>query len=473
MPTPDLFVPVVTPAPPASWSPPAGYTGALRYGNWVQVAGAETCLNVRAVPGLIYPNTDPPQDVPTLNCLPDGFIGQLSFGPNYDWSYGQPVPVQADGHWWWNLLGQGWVAEDWLTFLSEESASPYSTRPELAGAGLIAFVRNDGVWVANADGTSPHLLYQTDPNHETVTTLRWSPDGQLLALGLTLANDLANYAATQIVDLNGSLVAEYPGLSEPSFSPDGASLAGLRVSQPGGLGGYQATPVVLDRETGAETPVGPAGAFFLQGPQWSPDGLSLTFVCVGGTSTTWQPDGSYVEQVIDCGGDGIQVVSVVDGSKQVVAPTTLNGGPFYLAPTFSPDGSMIAASVGNSDCDGYALFDVASGTRQTCFSLPAYGNFGGSCGGSAESGASDWSPDGTKLAYHWQFRAGQNGVALVDVATGDREMILTTGAASIDFSRDGQHLVFESAGYIWTADSDATDVTRMTDGRLPAWQPLP
>jgi len=145
-----------------------------------------------------------------------------------------------------------------------------------------------------------------------------------------------------------------------------------------------------------------------------------------------------------------------------------------MSPAWSPDGQTIAAySGGSADCDGYSLFDVASGARLTCYALPTASQIGGSCGGSAESGASDWSPDGHTLAYHWQFRTGQNGVSLVDVATGERRMIQTTGASSINFSGDGAHLVFSASGYVWTADSDATDVQRLAEGNLPAWQPVP
>ena len=53
---------------------------------------------------------------------------------------------------------QGWVAEDWLKFHHE--GSPFwPPRPELAAAGLIAYIGKDnGVWLMNADGSDQRLL---------------------------------------------------------------------------------------------------------------------------------------------------------------------------------------------------------------------------------------------------------------------------------------------------------------------------
>jgi Tol biopolymer transport system component len=465
-PPPTELFPVETPAPIA-WTPPAWYGGSLKSGNWVRITGTDSCLNVRVSPGLFQQQKDGAVDMPVLNCLPDGFVGQLSFGPNNDWSQGQELPIQADGYAWWNVLGQGWVADEWLAFVQEGSA-PFPARPELSGAGQIVFSRSDGLWLASADGTTLRLIYSNE-NNKGVGAARWSPDGQQIAVGVNRwdKDGANNNSSVVVIDLDGVVVSEYVGILDPNWSPDGGSLSALRVDAAGSQ-----TPVVLDMTTGIETTVGSNG-YYPRSPEWAPDGSAVSFVCWSNSWQEYLPDGTIVEHVSNCGGDGVQIVSLVDGSTRVLLPVDTEGTIRYDSPTWSPDGTLIVVYETGGECQGYALIDVASGTLSSCLPLPQVASYGYSCGGSVESGASDWSPDGQTLAYHWQFRAGQNGVALVNVNTGERKMILSTVASSISFSGDGAHLAFESSGYIWTADSDASDVQRMTDGWAPAWQPQP
>jgi Tol biopolymer transport system component len=372
------------------------------------------------------------------------------------------------------MLGQGWIAEDWLTLLQAEG-SPYAARPELADAGLIAFVRNGGaeaggVWLMKADGTSPRLIYPVEANQSAVSALRWSPDGELIAVGVSTWVEQYS-VVTRIIDVTGTVVAEYPGLAEAAWSPDGGRLSALRLGQAGEFGGYDATPVVFDVSTGTETAVGPTG-YYVHAPEWAPDGSAVAMIC---RSRSWReqlPDGTVVDRVFDCEGDGLRAVSLADSSVRVIVPIDASDSALYLNPSWSPDGQRIVLFAYGGDCEGYSVFDVASGTRASCLEVPG-NTVGGGCGISTEAGASDWTPDGRTLAYHWQSISGQNGVALVDIATGERRMILTTGSSSITFSSDGTHLSYESAGYVWTADTDASDVSRVTDGWLPAWQPRP
>lgn len=469
-PPPTAFVPAVTPVPAQGWSPPSWYAGTLRPGVWVRITGTDSCLNVRAGPGLYQDYPEPGTDMPVLNCLPDGFVGQLSFGPNNDSPQGQELPVQADGYAWWYVLGQGWVADQWLAFV-QEGGTPFPVRPELANAGLIAFARADGVWVASADGSSSRPVYPVgNDKGASVGAIRWSPDGRSLAVGINRWDKTGvNTSGTEIIDVNGTLVAEYPGLTDANWSPDGRSLAAIRNNSNPSIG---SVPVVFDMTTGGDTVVGPA-SYYYRAPEWAPDGSAVAFIC---WSNSWQeslPDGTTVNHTNDCGGDGLRIVSLADVSTRVVLAVDTAGTIRYESPTWSPDGTRIAVYETGGECNGYELIDVASGSRSSCLALPQLSSLGYGCGGGGEGGASDWSPDGQTLAYHWQFRAGQNGVALVNVATGERKMILSTVASNISFSGDGAHLAFDSSGYVWTADSDATDVQRLTDGWLAAWQPRP
>ncbi len=453
------------PSPVATWTPPAGYTGTLKPEDWVQITGTDSCLNVRVSPGLVWPNVDGEQPIQTLNCLPDGFVGQLSYGPNTAKDAYQSMPTQADGYWWWYVLGQGWVAENWLTV----TQAPSNARPELADAGLIAFVREDGVHVMNADGSDERLLYAVEP--ETyASSLRWFPDGESLVIGTYSWIAAETVYATNIVSVDGAVLREFAGLTEGAASPSGTHLAATRVQKPGELGGFKGTPVVIDLTTGTETAVGPED-WSLRGPEWSPDSSMAAYPCRRSWWEELQPDGSVVRHEFDCAqGDGLVGANIDDGSARLIIPFAPDA--FYMNPSWSPDGSTIAMFSSGGACFGYVLFDVATGSATRCLEM-SQDAFGGRCGGNAETGASDWTPDGRTLAYHWQSGEGLNGVALVDIATSERRVIPTTGSSSISFTSDGAHLSYESAGYVWTADVDGSDVARVTDGSLPAWQPRP
>ena len=473
-PTPSPVTPVPTTEPGKTpihipWIPPPGYTGALRPGIWVQVTGTDSCLNARVAPGLTFNSPEGPQPVAVQNCLPDGFIGRLT---DQGWENGSSPPVQADGHWWWHILGQGWMAEDWLAF-NHEDAVPFPPRPDLAEAGLIAFVRPDGVWLANADGSEVRRLVATDSATEYVAALRWSPDGESLAYSRTRW-DLppGQQTMTRIVGLDGAMIAEFAGIAEPSWSPDGRYLSGLRVEELGGLGGYMARPVFIDLSSAAETPVAPT-AFNLSGPIWSPDGTAVALICQSFAYQEQLPDGTVRDVSADCEGDGLRIVPVSGGAARILLAFDSSSSVTYANPSWSPDGSVIAVFTSGigAPCRGYALVDVASGLVTDCLPLPADGFSGFSCGGSAESGATDWSPDSHLLAYHWQAPANETGIAVVNVATGDRSMAPIVGAASVAFSPDGQHLVFGAAGHIWIADTGGSGLTLLGEGDLPAWQP--
>jgi Tol biopolymer transport system component len=468
-PTPEP-TPEIT-ATPAPTTPPPG---TLHIGVWVRVTGSETCLNVRSQPGLVQRVPDGSgatleYPVPVLNCLPDGFVGKLvdagGIGPE---GQEQHPPITADGHVWWYVLGQGWVAQDWLTPVSDEA--PFPPRPELADDGMIAFTRPNGVWVVGADGSEARLIYPLDQTTSWVESLRWSPDGRMLALSRSVP-DPGNMAIT-LIDTSGTVVEEYAGFQDPQWSPDGLKLAAVRNRAPGGLSGWIGEPVIIDRASKQETVLTPSN-FSSTSPTWSPDGSQVAFICISGLNYQYLPDGTYQEWHVDCGGDGVRVASAIGGASSLLFPGSVDTWGWFGALSWSPDGSTIALlSSGGPSCNGYLLIRVPSASVERCLSLPDYGSFGGRCGGPSESGASDWSPDSTTLAYHWQFREGENGVALMNLATNQRRMILATDATSVSFSGDGTHLAFGGSGHVWLARTDGGDAVLLTEGSSPAWQPL-
>jgi len=471
-PAPDFDVPEpsYTPAPTPTPVPTPAHTGPLKEGDWVQVSGTGSCLNVRMQPSLAapYPEGDPATAI--LNCLPDGFIAQLSFGGI---GGGVAMPVSADGHWWWYLLGQGWAAEEWLTF-HHEGGIPYPMRPELATAGLIAYIGSDqNVWVMNADGSGQRMIAARSSENEYLGPLQWSPPGNLLSFTVRGYEKPGGVAvSTRIIDTAGAVMADLPGLVEAVWSPDATRLSAIRYETDGGMGGYTGPLVVFDLRNGVETPVATSN-YQLTAAAWSPDGRQLAYTCLSFVSQESQPDGTTKETRVECGGDGVRVVSADGSEGRVLLPYTADGPQYYSNPSWSPDGRTISLSTSptGTTCRGYALVDVASGGAGTCVALPPWGGAGGGCGGSSETGATDWSPDGRYLAYHSMYGAGTNGVYLYDMAAGTSRVIPNSNPSSMSFSADGAHLVFGGSRYVWVADADGSGLAVLVAGSGPAWQP--
>ena len=228
-PTPEPLPPTPPPAAidvaPPTAAPAAidpAYLGSLRPGDWVQITGTGSCLNLRWEP--LIPTTQPDGTTydNVINCLPDGFIGRLDAS-----GWGRTtIPVLESGRWWWHILGQGWAAEEWLTF-HHQGGIPWPERLDLATAGLIAYIGTDnGLWLMNADGRNSRPVLSGDPN-QWVQTVKWSPAGDRLAFSIGRPDGTA---LTRMIDLNGNVLSEKPGLWEPRWSPSGRHISGIRTS---------------------------------------------------------------------------------------------------------------------------------------------------------------------------------------------------------------------------------------------------
>src|SRR5262245_42664252 len=79
--TPEpLLPPPPLPDPNSGQPKPAvdpGYPGTLRPGDWVQIHGTDSCLNIRWEPRVPVAQPGVPSYDNVLNCLPDGFVGRL------------------------------------------------------------------------------------------------------------------------------------------------------------------------------------------------------------------------------------------------------------------------------------------------------------------------------------------------------------------------------------------------------------
>ena len=461
-PTPPQAPPEQQPAGPPQASIDPAYAGSLHPGDWVQITGTGSCLNLRWEP--LIPTTQPDDTTHdnVINCLPDGFIGRLDAS-----GWGRTtIPVLENGRWWWHILGQGWAADEWLT-LHHQGGIPWPERPELASAGLVAYIGTDnGIWLMNADGSSARRIRGGDPN-QWVQALQWSPQGDRLSFS---GGGPGGSLTTLIMDLNGSVVTEIPGLSDPRWSPGGAHLSGVR-SGPSGDGGYQAIPVVFDLDTASEWSIGPATHGYLA-PVWSPDGNSLAFVCTSGY--VGQLDGTtVVDEARNCHGDGLRVVSVDGSNPRVLLPTAPPDGGYISGPSWSPSGDTIAvtSTQQRNGCRGYALVDIPSALVTGCITPAGMATFvGGGCGGPGMSNPY-WTVDG-RLVFSAPG-AGRSGVFVHDIASAAETFIPSMSAWQISTAPDGLNMALGVSGHIWVAGLDDSNLTLLAEGHSPAWQPLP
>ena len=220
--------------------------------------------------------------------------------------------------------------------------APTAIAPVVADA-LVAYGSNDGIWVANGNGTGAKRLV---PNGADGLPLAWSADGSRLlyrhgfGFGLTDAAGSApaefDLACPPATGANGGLAACEADL-RASLSPDGTRLAYSIWEGSFVMGSpVKSSVVVMDLETGRVSRVGSTESTISgtcgedQAPHWSPDGRRLAFVRTTGS------DGSS-----DCP-EALLFVNVEAGdAQQILAPGQVTG---TLDANWSPDGSRILIS---------------------------------------------------------------------------------------------------------------------------------
>jgi Tol biopolymer transport system component len=146
----------------------------------------------------------------------------------------------------------------------------------------IAFVNLDpvdAVWLIDVDGSNAHRLTNAPGTGWAFWNAQWSPDGKRLAF---LAGD-DNHHDVWVIDAQGTIERNISTSTEdeswPTWSPDGAKVAYVRIS-PAGFGNF-----VVSNPDGSE-PVTLSGPFVTANlPIWSPDGTKLFgFESGGGNS---------------------------------------------------------------------------------------------------------------------------------------------------------------------------------------------
>jgi TolB protein len=109
---------------------------------------------------------------------------------------------------------------------------------------------------------------------------------------------------------------------------------------------------------------------------------------------------------------------------------------------------------------------AADGTGQELFAPFDYGVTG-------SSNAPEWSPDGTRLAFHRDVQ-GSPQVFIMDARSRAVRQLTSAGT----WAPDGRHLAFISnrtgRRQVWVIDIETGRVRQLTtvgDARLPAWSP--
>jgi len=474
-------------------------TGTLKVGVWAEVFGTGSCLNTYYDLGARV-----------IGCQPDGFVGLTVGGP-----------LEQEGRRWWAIAGQGWANEEFLRY-HHEGPPPWPQRSELRGAGKIAFAAPDGLWLMNADGSEKRKL--ADLSLEMNQPISWSPQGDKIAFatpdGLWLMNADGS-EKRKLADV--SLGRDH----RISWSPQGDKIAvGLAFPSPGGR------ILVLDLDAHLLLEIPEAGR-----PSWSPRGDLLAYAAGGDFIRIvdlqgrvlreianslppffWSPDGrkiSFAQRVGEAEPIPLIAAVVLDletGQRWDVDPGSASA--FTDLPLFSPDGRWVAYGDRLIDADTRAerplpglsaawspdgrflilfilfhdqgnpwgIYDVGQESLVMTFDPGLYG----SAAAWEWARFFHWSEDGSHLVFGWfhpSEDADRTGVGFIDLDQMKFYMVSARSPGGIALSPDGQYLVFSNSletpdgsilgPWLWVVDMDGSNLTLLTEGSQPAWQPRP
>lgn len=142
---------------------------------------------------------------------------------------------------------------------------------------------------------------------------------------------------------------------------------------------------------------------------------------------------------------GVTLVDVATGER-----TWVTQDNYDLDPDWSPDGQFIAFARGTSEADeGIYVVEVASGEVRRLTHGP--------------HSRPDWSPDGTEIVFV-RVKRRDPGIMVVDVATGARRTLVIDEAYKPQWSPDGEWIAYVTKD-LWVIRADGTQVTNLSRRR--------
>src|SRR5215210_1029691 len=211
--------------------------------------------------------------------------------------------------------------------------------------------------------------------------------------------------------------------------------------------------------------------------QWQDGSIHQLTVSERFEGPTWSPDGTRLAASLV--GTNHSDLVLLDSDGQLLARVTNNRGQLHIRdstwarlPAWSPDGSRLAYSADLRSYD-LALWTISpdgSSPRQL-FAADTYG-------GGLEHPT--WAPDMSELAVAGWRLGAPSQIEIVNAVTGRFRTLTqaTNGAYDPSWSPDGEWIAFvqrDGAQHdVWLVHPDGSQATRLTTtgrGRSPSWSP--